>query len=121
MKGAVVKKIMIDMGINQTDLAKKLGMPVRNLSNTLATDDVRSSFVEGVAIALNIPISQLYGEAGSTFANAAEGGTAIAGSGNNLNVQVDKFLDLLKEKDIQLARSQGEIDKLLEMLNDKLK
>ena len=121
MKGAVIKKIMIDMGINQTDLAKKLGMPVRNLSNTLATDDVRSSFVEGVATALNIPISALYGESSSPSARAGDGGMAIAGSGNNLNVQVDKFLDLLKEKDVQLARSQGEIDKLLEMLNEKLR
>ena len=121
MRGAVIKKIMIDMGINQTDLAKKLSMPVRNLSNTLAADDVRSSFVEGVAIALNVPISALYGEESSPSARAGDGGTAIAGSINNLNVQVDKFLDLLKEKDLQLARAQGEIDKLLEMLNGKLK
>jgi len=121
MKGAVIKKLMIDMGISQTDLAKRLGMPARNLSNTLSTDDVRSSFIESVAGALNLPISALYGEDSSLSACiAGNGGTAIAGSGNNLNTQVDKFLDLLKEKDVQLARAQNEVDRLISLLEKNI-
>ncbi len=121
MKGTKLKAILTERKVQQKDLADYLGVSKQSLSSYLATDDVKSSLVEKVAAMLNVPISQLYGEIAPSFANAGEGGTAIAGSGNNLNVQVDKFLDLLKEKDLQLARAQGEIDKLLEMLNEKLK
>ena len=121
MEGKQLKAFLVSRGVQQKDLSNFLGVPKQTISAALGSDDIRSSLLEKVAAMLNVPISQLYGETGPTFANAAEGGTAIAGSGNNLNVQVDKFLDLLKEKDVQLARSQGEIDKLLDLLKDKLK
>lgn len=121
MEGKQLKAFLVSRGVQQKELANFLGVPKQTISAILKSDDIRSSLLESVAAMLKIPISQLYGEASSTYAKAAEGGTAIAGSGNNLNVQVDKFLDLLKEKDVQLARSQGEIDKLLDLLKDKLK
>ena len=120
MKGTRLKALLVSHGVQQKELAKILGIKKQTLSAALDSDDVRSSLVEGVATTLGVPISAIYGE-DSPSASAGNGGTAIAGSGNHLNTQVDKFLDLLKEKDVQLARSQGEIDKLLDIVGKKVK
>ena len=116
MKGVSIKKIILDKGVSQVELAKALNMPARNLSAALSTEDVRSSLIEGVAAALNIPVSEIYGEHSGTTVSAAAGGTAVAGSGNTINAQIDKFLDLLKEKDVQISRFQTEIDSFLEII-----
>ena len=113
MKGISIKKIILERGISQVELAKKLDMPARNLSAALSTDDVRSSLIEGVAAALNIPVAEIYGEPAGLSASAAAGGTAVAGSGNTINAQIDKFLDLLKEKDVQICKFQDEITDLI--------
>lgn len=112
MKGVSIKKIILDKGVSQVELAKALGMPARNLSAALSTEDVRSSLIEGVAAALNIPVSEIYGEHSGTTVSAAAGGTAVAGSGNTINAQIDKFLDLLKEKDVQIGKFQDVISDL---------
>lgn len=121
MRGVSIKKIIMDKGLTQVELAKALDMPARNLSAALSTEDVRSSLIEGVAAALNISVSEIYGEAAAPTASAGAGGTAIAGSGNNLNTQIDKFLDLLREKDVQIGRFQSEIDSLIELLKSQSK
>lgn len=113
MKGVSIKKIILDKGVSQVELAKALSMPARNLSAALSTEDVRSSLIEGVAAVLNIPVSEIYGERSGTTVSAAAGGTAVAGSGNTINAQIDKFLDLLKEKDVQIGKFQDEISDLI--------
>ena len=122
MKGATIKKLMIDKGLTQTELAKGLNMPTRNLSAALSTEDVRSSLVEGVAQVLKVPVSWIYGET-PTFptANAFNNSTAIAGNSNTLSEQLDKCLDLLKEKDVQFARFQHEIETLLDIIKSQAK
>jgi len=114
MKGISIKKIIMEKGVTQAELAKALSMPARNLSAALSTDDVRSSLIEGIAEVLNIPVSEIYGEAAAPTAKAGAGGTAIAGSGNTINPQIDKCLDLLKEKDVQ-------IEKLLDIIKNTTK
>ncbi len=122
MKGATIKKLMIDKGLTQAELAKGLGIPPRNLSAALSTEDVRSSLIEGIAQVLGLPVSSIYGEApASPTANAVNNSTAIAGNANLLNQQLDKCLDLLKEKDIQVSRFQSEIETLLDIIKSQSK
>lgn len=122
MKGATIKKLMIDKGLTQAELAKGLGIPPRNLSAALSTEDVRSSLIEGIAQVLSLPVSSIYGEApASPTANAINNSTAIAGNANLLNQQLDKCLDLLKEKDLQVSRFQSEIETLLDIIKSQSK
>ena len=116
MKGIRIKSILLERGVQQKDIADKLGMSKQTLSAALSTDDVRSSLIEGIAKYLNVPVSEIYGEHSGTTVSAAAGGTAVAGSGNTINAQIDKFLDLLKEKDVQISRFQTEIDSFLEII-----
>lgn len=121
MKGNKIRSILVEKGVQQKIIADQLGISKQTLSAALATDDVRSSLVEGVAAALNIPVAEIYGERLTPSVSAAAGGTAVAGSGNTINAQIGKFLDLLKEKDVQIGRFQSEIDTLLEILKQQTK
>ena len=116
MKGITIKTLLLERGIQQKDIADKLGVSKQVLSAALVTDDVRSSLIEGVAAVLGMQVSELYGELRGPSVSANNGGTVV--TGNYLNTQIDKFLDLLKEKDVQTARFQKEIDTLLDIIKE---
>lgn len=113
MKGNKIRSILIEKGVQQKAIADYLGISKQTLSAALSIDDVRSSLIEGIADYLDIPVSEIYGEHARTTVSAAAGGTAVAGSGNTINAQIDKFLDLLKEKDVQIGKFQDEISDLI--------
>lgn len=113
MKGIKIRSMLLARGVQQKAIADYLGMSKQTLSAALSTDDVRSSLIEAIADFLNISVAEVYGESAAPTASAAAGGTAVAGSGNTINAQIDKFLDLLKEKDVQIGKFQDEISDLI--------
>ena len=116
MRGSTLKTIIQKHGYRQIEVARKLNESQQNFSSMLNAEDVRSSLIERISEVLGIPIHEMYGEIVAPTASAAAGGTAVAGSGNTINAQVDKRLDLLKEKDVQVSRFQSEIDSFLEII-----
>ena len=121
MKGSELKTLIMRHGYRQIDVARKLDESQQSFNSMLSSEDVKSSIIERVAAALNVPISVIYGEDGSPSANAVNNSTAIAGNSNAFNAQLDKCLDLLKEKDVQVARFQSEIETLLEIIKSQAK
>lgn len=121
MKGSELKQAITRCGAKQAEVARRLGESQQNFSAALAVEDVRSSLIERVAVALEMPVSFFYGEGGGPSANAFNNSTAIAGNANLLNQQLDKCLDLLKEKDIQVSRFQSEIETLLDIIKSQSK
>ncbi len=113
MRGSTIKTIIQKHGYRQIEVARKLNESQQNFSSMLNAEDVRSSLIERISEVLGIPIHEMYGEIVAPTASAAAGGTAVAGSGNTINAQIDKFLDLLKEKDVQIGKFQDEISDLI--------
>ena len=83
MKGIELKKILVERNLSITEVAAAIGKSQQTLSAALLVDDVKSGLVESIAAYLGVPVSHLYGE-GNT-ATASGNGTAVAGTGNNVN------------------------------------
>lgn len=121
MNGIRIKTLLLEKGVQQKDIADKLGVSKQNFNAALSSDDIRSSLVENIAAILGVSIASMYGEECGLSANAVNNSTAIAGNANMVNEQVNKCLDLLKEKDVQVARFQSEIETLLEIIKSQAK
>lgn len=121
MNGIRIKTLLLEKGVQQKDIADKLGISKQNFSAALSSDDIRSSLIENIAAILGVSVASIYGEDGGPSANAVNNSTAIAGNSNAFNAQLDKCLDLLKEKDVQVARFQSEIETLLEIIKSQAK
>jgi transcriptional regulator with XRE-family HTH domain len=113
MKGTALKTVIQKHGYRQVEVAKRLNESQQNFSSMLNADDVRSSLIERISEALSIPVSVIYGESVAPSISANNGIAAINSPGV-VNGQVDKCLDLLKEKDVQ-------IEKLLDIIKNTTK
>ena len=111
MTGTALKAFLMRSGKTQSDVANIIGETKQNFNSFLRSDDLRSSVIERVAMALHVPVSTIYGEPAKP--SMVVGDNSINNSGNIINGQIDKCLDLLKEKDVQFARFQDEISDLI--------
>lgn len=103
MKGNDIGDLIKRLGFTQKDIADLIGETPQNFNSMLRSEDVRSSLIERISGAIKRPVSFIYGE-GNNQAIAGEGGTAVAGDGNTLNAQNERFLALLEEKDRQIGK-----------------
>lgn len=104
MSGEEMKIVIRRLGYTQKAVAELLQETPQNLGSMLEAKDIKSSLVERVARALEIPIAAIYGE---SVATTVTGSTAIVGNGNkgnSLNANESRLLALLEEKDRQIAR-----------------
>ena len=118
MKGQILKEFLKVNGISVSEIARRTGIPQTTLSSALSSEDIRTGLLEEIAEAVGKDAPYFYGASTSTGAQAiGTGNTAVSGTGNTVNTQTDRFLDLLKEKDVQMARCQDQIDKLIGLLS----
>lgn len=61
MTGEQLKKKLLDMGIQQKDMADKLGMTRQNFSQALGAKDIKTGLLENICSALDITIADMYG------------------------------------------------------------
>ena len=61
MTGEQLKKKLLDMGIQQKDMADKLGMTRQNFSHALGAKDIKTGLLENICSALDITIADMYG------------------------------------------------------------
>lgn len=111
MKGAVIKDLIQKEGYTISRMAEILGTYQQKLDYELKKDDVRSSLIEEVASALNLPISKFYGE----YYNITGGNNAIGNdSTNTINASDDRLIALLMSKDEQLTKAMEQTTKAME-------
>lgn len=121
MKGAIIKDLIQKEGYSISKMAEILGTYQQKLDYELKKDDVRSSLIEEVAEALNIPISKFYGD--SYVITGNNNATAINNSVANAND--DKLMNLLINKDEQLtmamkqtSKAQSQMDELIAIMKE---
>lgn len=117
MKGLTVKEILRENRYVLRDIAQKMGETPQNLNSILKTDDIRTSVVERIAEAIGQPVSLFYGDTNIATASG-ENSTAVAGNGNNINAQADKFLQEIAAQRKMNERSQDQIDRLLGIIEN---
>ena len=109
MDGLRIKEILRRKEVTMSEVAEKIGVSLQNFSAMLAREDIKTSLVEKVAAAIDVPVSYLYGEetphGGATA--SGEGSTAVVGNSNKVHEGADKFL-------AELAAQRGLTDKALE-------
>lgn len=69
MSGEDIRKKLIIMGVEQQKIAERMGLSKQNFSATLKTQNVKSGFIEELCKALDMSISDFYGEASTPAAN----------------------------------------------------
>lgn len=60
MTGEKIKEILFKRKIKGTDAADALGVPQQTFAANFKSKDVKSSIVERLAVAFNIPLSEFY-------------------------------------------------------------
>lgn len=116
MRGSDLKILLMRLGFTQASIAEKLGISQQNFNSNLRSEDVKSSIIEKIAATAGVPISALYGEVEAPGSANAIGNNNTAVAGNNNSLNAEKLLDLLREKDIQMARYQDQIDRVLTII-----
>ena len=61
MTGEALRKKLLDMGIQQKELADKLGMTRQNFSQALGAKDIKSGLLENICSVLGITMADMYG------------------------------------------------------------
>ena len=108
MNGKDLKEKLREEGVNRSDLADKMGYKTdQNLHSVLGAADVKSSVIERISSAMGKPIGWLYGEITG----------AVVGDQNTLTDvhytnTPDSLMQQLEEKDEQISRLLGIIEKL---------
>ena len=62
MNGKKIRDILYARNIRSSAAAAAIGESQQNFSAMLNSEDIKSSIVERLAVALDIPVSELYGE-----------------------------------------------------------
>lgn len=106
MKGSHIKKILLEKGISQGEVARRIGESQQNFSAALKSDDVKTGLVERIAGATDIPIGNFYGDAYVATTNG-DNAPVVAGHDNQVNTCAVEFLK-------EIAAQRQMTDKVLD-------
>lgn len=128
----LIKRLVFENIVDsQSDFAKQLGYERSTISGMVnGKKPITDSFANKVSETFNVNIDWLRMEQGEMFKDSQKIGdirgsnnTAVAGNGNHVNSETDKFLDLLKTQNeiIQknsemLQKRDAQIDELIALL-----
>ena len=101
MNGETLKNLLKRTGLSVTDIAAKIGVTPQALNSTFNSPDVKSSIIEKVAYALDLPVSYLYGEEREIHNTSVSDGYKENSDNTNSNIGADnetmnRLLDELK-------------------------
>ena len=118
MKGADLKDLLRKEGVILSQLAEDLGMSQQNLSAAFTRDDVKSGFLEKIAVALNKPIGFFYGERVGSVQTVGDNNSQVTQVAGNYSGAPDSdVLGLLKIKDEQLLLTIKQVSKAQEQMD----
>lgn len=120
MTGEELKDLLQDEGISQSELARKLNMSHQAFNQALKVADVKSGFLEKIAMALGKDMSMFYAGAGSVTTHG-DNNTVQVGNNNSCSADDDEDLEDLcssLKEEIDYLKKQNEklmswIDKLI--------
>ena len=100
-----IKIAMLDSGLNQTQLAKEIGISRQSLSEWLSScENPKLENIKKIAKATNKPVNYFFEQTGENIAN---GNSTI-----NINSTSENMRITLLEKDMELIKKDIEILKL---------
>ncbi len=110
MNGEEIRKILADKGIQQTDIARDLGMSKQSFGQMLSGKDLKSGFLERIAKYLGLTIHGLY--------EACNGGgeSSVTAKMENLRSEMWEGVSRAEFEQMkeELRRKDETISKLLE-------
>ena len=120
MSGKELKEILREEGINLADLAKRLGFENdQRLHSALKAEDVKSGLIEAIAKATNRSVCFFYRNISGAI--ATDNNVAVSGDGNSVNAISERFINLLENKDKQIAKKDEQMDRLIGLLEQSKK
>lgn len=115
MSGEELKERICKLtGLNQAEIARRLGRTPQAVNSLFNGSDVRSGLIEEVCTKLDIPIPQLYG-GGISATIAGDGNTQVAGNGNQIGITGEAFAALRSQLEIK----DKQIDRLMGLLENR--
>ena len=106
MKGAHIKKILIDAGISQGEVARRIGESQQNFSAALKSEDVKTGLVERIAEATGLSVCHFYGDT-QVATTSGDHSPAVAGNNNQVDTTAADFLK-------EIAAQRQMTDKVLD-------
>ncbi len=96
MTGFELKEKIVPTGKTISELARMIGMSQQGMSQALTTKDVKTSLIEKLSSALNLPLSYFYGDGAAEPHAIANGNRAIAAVNSTVSEQSERAV--LEEK-----------------------
>ena len=106
MKGAHIKKILVEAGISQGEVARRIGESQQNFSAALKSEDVKTGLVERIAEATGLPVCHFYGDS-QIASTTGDHSPAVAGNNNQVDTTAADFLK-------EIAAQRKMTDKVLD-------
>ena len=111
MTGKQLKGILYTTGLQQIELAEKMGMSQQNFNKSLMVQDVKTGFLEKLCEVLNVKMSFFYPDdydrGGGSFSSAnsatavGSGNTATTGASDDMVKQLlsqnQQLIDIIKK------------------------
>lgn len=98
MTGEDLKKKLAALGLQQKDIAKKLGKSHQNLSQMLTAADVRTGLIEELCDAFNLQPSYFYGGVSATNHSVA-----LNGNGNDIKTTDEALVRVIERQSQQIS------------------
>lgn len=104
--GVYDKLINTEQISNKADFAKKIGVGASTISEILGErQGVTVDLIQKIcAVFEDVSPADFFDWKGNANVVSGNYNTSVAGNGNKVNSETDKFLDLLKKKDEQIDR-----------------
>lgn len=118
MTGQELKAKIVKVGKTQKEIADLLGLSQQSFNQMLSASDVKTSLLERIAQALNVPISFFYGECSGGHSAIANGASSIAVNNNSGHIAAGD-VSTLRERVAMLERLLEEKERTIKILMNK--
>lgn len=112
MKGVTLKNILVQKGLNISDIARKLETSNQNLFALLSKEDIRTGLVERISEATGISLSELYGIHPSAVNTGTNIGN-IAGRDINTSEHISELQGIISSQQKTISELSATISKLV--------
>ncbi len=118
MTGVYLKEYIRKNNVSQSELARRLGLSQSSFNQMLTSNDVKSSLVERIAVALHVSIGVLYKEQLHEQTAVATGNSIVVLGNNNVvgNITINDNMTLLWERVTLLERLLDEKERTIQIL-----
>lgn len=118
MRGEKLKKKLLELKVNQKQLAGLLNVTPQSVNSILTATDVRSGTIEKIAKVLDVPILYFYGEEGGNVA-VASGNVSGASNSGDVTINASGEIPIMKERIAHLESLVSEKERLIQVLLGK--